>query len=63
MTLDQQHTIAQQLERAAEIMRSDATTPEKINTLKKIGDICTFHSEKWGDAEFMKMVDSLAVQS
>ena len=59
MTFDQQQTVAQQLERAAEIMRGEATVAEKINTLKKIGDICTFHSEKWGNEEFNKLVDSL----
>ena len=59
MTFDQQETIAQQLGRAAEIIRSDATVAEKINTLKKIGDICSVHGEKWGDEEFNKLVDNL----
>ncbi len=60
MTLDQQLTVAQQLERAAEIMRSDATDSEKINTLERIGGICTYQGRKWGDDVFYKMVDSLA---
>lgn len=60
MTLDQQLTVAQQLERAAEIMRSDATDSEKINTLERIGGICTYQGRKWGDETFYKLVDSLA---
>lgn len=61
MTFDQQTTVAQQLERAAEILRSDATDAEKINTLDRIGGICKHHSEVWGDAEFNKLIDSLNV--
>jgi hypothetical protein len=59
MDNDQQLTIAQQLERAAEIMRSDATDAEKINTLERIGGICSHAGRKWGDETFYKLVDSL----
>ena len=59
MTPDQQLTVAQQLERAAEIMRSDATDAEKINTLERIGGICSYQGRKWGDETFNKMIDSL----
>ena len=59
MTFDEQLTVAQQLERAAEIMRSDAPEATKINTLERIGGICSYAGRKWGDATFNKMVDSL----
>lgn len=60
MDAEQQLTIAQQLERAAEIMRSDAPEATKINTLERIGGICSYAGRKWGDETFYKMVDTLA---
>lgn len=59
MTYEQQMTLAQQLERAAEILRSDATEATKINTLERIGGICTYNGRKWGEETFYKMVDTL----
>jgi hypothetical protein len=40
-------------------MRSDATDAEKINTLERIGGICSHAGRKWGDETFYKLVDSL----
>ena len=60
MTPYEQATVAEQLERAAEILRSDATAAEKINTLDRIGGICKHHGKVWGDEEFYKLVDSLS---
>jgi hypothetical protein len=59
MNLEQQITVAQQLERAAEIMRSDATDETKINTLVRIGSICTYTGNRWGDETFNKFLDTL----
>ena len=59
MTQDQLNQVVVQLERAAEILRSEATTAEKINTLEAIGAICSHHGKRWGDEEFYKLVDSL----
>ena len=59
MTYDQQLTLAQQLERAAEILRSDAPEAMKIDTLTRIGGICTYAGGKWGEKIVDKMVDSL----
>lgn len=49
MTAEQQLTIAQQLERAAEIMRSGATDTEKAQTLDRIGAICSYQGRKWAE--------------
>ena len=59
MTQDQLNQVVVQLERAAEILRSEATAAEKINTLEAIGAICSHHGKRWGDEEFYKLVDSL----
>ena len=59
MNSEQQLTIAQQLERAAEIMRSDAPEATKINTLEKIGGICSYAGRKWGDETYNRMLDTL----
>ena len=59
MSFEQLTTVAYQLERAAEIIRSDATTAEKINTLETIGAICSHHGRRWGDEEFYKLVDNM----
>lgn len=59
MKTEQQLTIAQQLERAAEIMRSDAPEATKINTLEKIGGICSYAGRKWGDETYNRMFDTL----
>ena len=59
MNEEQQLTVAQQLERAAEIMRSDATDETKINTLTRIGSICTYNGNKWGDETFNKFLDNM----
>ncbi len=42
-------------------MRSDAPEATKINTLERIGGICSHAGRKWGDEVFYKMVDSLTV--
>ena len=59
MTFEQQETIAQQLERAAEIMRGDASPAEKINTLDRIGAICTFQGRKWADETYNNFLETL----
>lgn len=59
MTQSELNTLALQLERVVEILRSDATAAEKINTLERIGGICSYVAKKWGEEEFNKMVDNL----
>lgn len=59
MTQDQLNQVVIQLERAAEILASEASIAEKINTLETIGAICSHHGRRWGDEEFYKMVDNL----
>ena len=56
MTNEQLQTIASQLEAAAEIIRGTAPAATKINTLERIGGICTFHGKRWGDEEFNRVV-------
>ena len=59
MTLEEQETLAQQLERAAEILRSQASPAEKVNTLERVGGLATFKGEKWGEKLFQEMLDNL----
>lgn len=59
MTSDQLETLTKQMERAVEILRSDASEAEKINTLERIGGICSFQGRTWGEDIFNKLVDSL----
>ena len=59
MDAEQQLTIAQQLERAAEIMRSDAPEATKINTLERIGGICSYAGRKWGDETYNRFIDHM----
>lgn len=59
MTHDQQQTLAQQLERAAEILRSDAPEATKINTLERIGGICSYAGRKWGDDTYNRFIDHM----
>ena len=59
MNQEQQLTVAQQLERAAEIMRSDATDETKINTLERIGGICSYQGRQWADECYNKFLDTL----
>ena len=60
MTLEEQETLAQQLERAAEILRSPASDAVKITTLTRIGSIATHKGNTWADKKYQEVVDNLA---
>ena len=60
MTQDELNQVIIQLNRSIEILQSESPAATKINTLEKIGAICTHHGQRWGDEEFYKLVDSLA---
>lgn len=61
MTQEELNQVIIQLNRSIEILQSDVPASTKINTLEKIGAICSHHGRRWGDEEFYKLVDSLTV--
>jgi hypothetical protein len=58
MTQEQLLQVILQMKNAVAILEGDAPAATKINTMEKIGIICSYQSRKWGDEEFYKLVDS-----